>query len=429
MDQGTPDPQARRARFFARLCTSIALIAPLFLGVAWLQGGKRGVLGVLTTIGLSTVSLGCAALARRGQLTVSVHVFIGFLCTALPLGSLVSGRGGPILMTTLMMSTMATIHVQRSQMLIDFVMIGLSAGLVMVSVPPMDGPAYYASVALLLLCTMTISYFSSRIAAADLDEIDASNRALRSLTVDLETATARAEEASAAKSMFLASVSHELRTPLNAVLGYAEMVRSTLGTEDFDAEEADEDLERVEKAGRLLLGHVSRILDLTRLEADDEPSWEAVAIEPLLTEVLDPYRQEATGRGLEVGLEVELAPGREVTTDRVRLERLLANLFENAVRFTETGGVRVVARADDADGVVIEVIDTGVGIAEADRERIFELFTQVDQSTTRRVEGVGLGLHLVKRLAETLRATLELESELGHGTRVSLSLPADPSAS
>lgn len=428
MDGATPDPETRRARFFAGLCLSISLLAPLFYGVAWLQGGERAVLVTITTTGIALASLGCAALARRGQLTAAVHLFVVLLCAALVLPTQASGRGGPIMMMTLLMATVATLHVQRSQMLIDFALIGLSTAFVMVTVPPMDGPAYYATVALMLLCTAAISYFVSRIAAADLADIRASNQALRKLTAELEQASRRAEEANVAKSMFLASISHELRTPLNAVLGYAEMVRSTLGSEDFDPDEADADLERVERAGRLLLGHVSKILDLTRLEVDVEPSWERVEVAPLLEEVLAPTRIEGETKGLTVELDVELEPGMAVVTDRVRLERLLANLCENAVRFTESGGLRVRAWPVE-NGLSIEVSDTGVGIAEADRERIFELFTQVDQSTTRRVEGVGLGLHLVKRLASTLRAKLELQSDLGRGTRVSLVLPLDPSAS
>lgn len=427
MLRATPDPESRRSRFFARLCEFIALMAPLFYGVGWLQGGRRAVLVALTTTLVVAAALVCGQLARRGRLSAAVHLFVALLSGTLLFGSLASGRGGPILMMTLLMATVATIQLQRLHMLLDFAMVGTATTVVMLAVPPMDGPAYYATAALMLLFTATVGYTNAMINQADLQDLEDSNHSLRSLTGELEQASTRAEAANAAKSMFLAAISHELRTPLNAVLGYTEMVRGSIEDGDFDPAEADEDLARVERAAQRLLGHVSRILDLTSLEADEAPNWEQVPLTPLLEGVLASHRAEADEKGLALTLRAAPSIG-AVTTDRSRLERLVANLVENGIRFCEAGEVAVTLDPVE-DGVCIEVRDTGEGIDEADRDRIFELFTQVDQSTTRRVEGVGLGLHLVKRLAHSLQAELQLRSAVGEGTRISVVLPARPSGS
>lgn len=238
---------------------------------------------------------------------------------------------------------------------------------------------------------------------------------------ELERARAAAEDANHAKSLFLATMSHEVRTPLAGVIGAAEMLEET------ELDPAQQRLTAVlHRSGVRLLRLVDDILDFSRIEAgglDLEPVEFAVA--ELLDEALAPARAAGTARGLLVEAAYADLPARAVG-DPGRIGQVLANLLDNAVKFTESGEVRLSARtARTHDGLVFEVdvSDTGIGMSAEQVGEVFEPFRQVDSSATRRYGGTGLGLAICRQLVDLMDGSLTVESEVGRGTTFSLRLP------
>jgi signal transduction histidine kinase len=227
-------------------------------------------------------------------------------------------------------------------------------------------------------------------------------------------------EASRLKSEFVATMSHELRTPLNVILGYL-----TLFLEDAFGEVSQEQrgiLQRMQRSAAELFDLVTATLDLNRLEAGKSRVMvEAVALPDLFAqleaETVSPERTNVEVRWLVAS---DL-PALE--TDRAKLRIVLKNLIGNAIKFTERGNVTVAAEPG-GDGVVFTVSDTGTGIRREDLPVIFEMFRQVESASTRRHGGVGLGLYIVKRLLAELRGEIDVESELGAGSRFRVRLPA-----
>lgn len=240
-----------------------------------------------------------------------------------------------------------------------------------------------------------------------------------------ESAERRAQEerflAERAKSNFIANMSHELRTPLNAIIGFSEMmanqVMGPLGKPQY-VEFADV----VAKSGHHLLGLVNNILEISRLEHD------AATLEP---EELD-FEECANGcvalaRGSRdyksQQIDVTVEQGLLVNADRRVIKHMLANLVSNAVKFTEPNGQITIAARANGDDVEFEVSDDGVGIDPMLMPHLTDLFRQADQSFTRKHEGMGVGLYLVKRYIDLMKGTLAFESEPGKGTRVRVTLP------
>ena len=240
-------------------------------------------------------------------------------------------------------------------------------------------------------------------------------------TAELSRLNAELERASRMKDEFLASMSHELRTPLNAVLGMAEALQERVfGTLN---ERQTRSLRVIVDSGRHLLALINDILDVSKVEAGKvalEPATHAVA--PLLDAALHIVWSAAEKKGLAVEPSV-VPPGLEVRVDARRLKQILVNLLSNAVKFTPTGGTIGVEATGDDDDVRIVVWDTGVGIATEDLPRLFRPFSQLDSSLSRSHEGTGLGLVLVRKLAELHGGAVDLESEPGRGTRVTVTLP------
>jgi len=237
---------------------------------------------------------------------------------------------------------------------------------------------------------------------------------------ELRDAVQRAEGASQAKSEFLASMSHELRTPLAAVIGYMDLLEG--GMVGPVAPQQQVFLGRVKAAATHLMSIIEEILTFARVDAGKEEAyWEeldAVALARGVEELLEP---QALNKGL--ALELALPPGAvRMTTDGTKLRQILINLVGNALKFTDTGRVRLEVDATESE-MRFCVQDTGPGISPADMTRVFDPFTQVDQSLKRRKGGTGLGLPVSRRLAELLGGALTVESTVGEGTAFTLRLP------
>jgi len=242
----------------------------------------------------------------------------------------------------------------------------------------------------------------------------------------LRSAKEEAELANRAKTEFLANFSHELRTPLNAIIGFSEMISGQLLGPINDCRYR-EYAANIQSSGNHLLGLISDILDVARIETGREDFdrseidlLEVVEIALVMT------RERAKARGVELIRDLPSDHSLPLYADRRRIIQILINLLSNAVKFTEKGGtVTMAVQVDPNGGYWMKVVDSGIGIADVDIPKIFERFGQIDSSVAREADGVGIGLSLTKSLVELHNGVIEVDSELGVGTTVSVWLPAE----
>ncbi len=254
----------------------------------------------------------------------------------------------------------------------------------------------------------------------------------RDITARLQSAEAlraakeAAEEASQAKSAFLANMSHEIRTPLNGILGFTDMLLNQI---DGDPEERRDFLHTIHDSGRHLLTLIDDVLDLSKIESG-QMTMERVRCSPhdIIAATISILRVRAQERGLNLEYFWKSQIPETISSDPARLRQILMNLVGNAIKFTEVGSVQVAARLEPGESprLVIDVIDTGVGIDPGRAEQIFDPFVQADSSITRRFGGTGLGLSISRRLARLLDGELTVDSELGRGSIFNVSIPTGP---
>ncbi|MES2263294.1 MAG: PAS domain S-box protein [Pseudomonadota bacterium] len=256
-------------------------------------------------------------------------------------------------------------------------------------------------------------------AIRDISERKRIEQALQEKNVELA-------KANRAKDRFLANMSHELRTPLNAIIGFSgTMLMKLPGPLNGEQEKQ---LRTIQSSARHLLSLINDLLDLTKIVSGKvELKMEALPCRQLIAELLPIFEPQARGKGLLLDF---TAPPDELTVrcDRRALQQILVKLVNNAIKFTDQGGVRIALGQSELDGqacALVSVSDTGVGIAQDSQDMLFRAFTQLDEGPTRQFEGTGLGLHLSQKLAALLNGRIMFESRYGEGSVFTLAVPLE----
>lgn len=230
------------------------------------------------------------------------------------------------------------------------------------------------------------------------------------------------QAANEAKNLFLANISHEYRTPLNAIMGFTEIAKR-----ETNDEVAKDYLSKIDNASNILLNIVNDVLDLSKMQAG-EFTLESIAFQPseVTQSVIEMLSKNANEKSITLTCEFSPSFDLWVNGDELRFKQIIINLINNAIKFTSSGGVKVLGECiDDSEDtlcLILKVIDTGIGIKSEDQERLFTSFAQAESSTTRKYGGTGLGLSIVKQLCTLMDGDIQLNSEVDKGTEFTIKL-------
>lgn len=239
-------------------------------------------------------------------------------------------------------------------------------------------------------------------------------------TAELVSAKESAEAANRAKSAFLANMSHELRTPLNAILGFSDILRRDAGL----SESQKDTLATIHKSGDHLLGLINDVLDIAKIEAGRIVLESApFDLGGMIFDITDMLRVRARDKGLQLLVDQSSEVPRYIVGDEAKLRQILINLISNAIKATEKGGItlRMGVKRNKIDHLIMEVEDTGIGIASADKAKVFEAFVQVGSQAKQ--QGTGLGLAITRQFVELMGGQLSLTSAVGQGSTFRVELP------
>jgi|GEM_PF-6750482 len=250
---------------------------------------------------------------------------------------------------------------------------------------------------------------------------------LRQTAEQLQVEMTKAQAASMAKSAFLANMSHEIRTPMTAILGYTDMLKES----DLPLEQKTDCIRTIRSSGEQLLKIINDILDISAMETGDITiDRKDTFIVQILDEVASLMRARAHKKKIDLEIQYQSPVPQSIPSDPARLRQILINLVGNAIKFTEEGGVNLAVRTEGLDRsdpqLLIEVIDTGIGMSDEQMADLFNEFTQADESMTRQFGGMGLGLAISKRLAGLLGGDITVRSTLREGSCFTLSIATGP---
>ena len=448
-------PENTEAEFWAAyqapgisyLCIASAL-ALLVFGVFYLLDAINGVLpyfggiqtfrlGVVVTLGIAVVVL----VTRKNRITKHYTVLANvFIFAALQAAAYVAYHARVQLsyiemlwgMTSSLSTAFVIVYGFSRLPAINTAMLALSATVTAVLYAlllPELHPAQLGRLVMHLLLVNVVAYFlrhSIESRERQLFVLAGENLRRNIYTKELEAAKAAAEEADKAKSRFLANMSHEIRTPMNGILQILEVFAKSAHQQERDL------LDKGRRAGTALLRILNGILDYTKLSSGGLTVQRSrVSLTETCRTVVDLHAAAVAAKDLALKSRIDLVPGMDtVVTDEIKLFEVLNNLLSNAVKFTEHGFIELTVQLrqrsttslPEAD-LHISVRDTGIGIAEDDKERVFLPFFQADSASTRKAGGIGLGLAIVKELVTLQGGTLDIQSQRSLGTVVQVTIP------
>ena len=275
-------------------------------------------------------------------------------------------------------------------------------------------------IALILLLVLTFLMYRRHLEARVTKELEAR---VTQRTLELEALTKELQQANQIKSQFLANMSHEIRTPLTAIVGQAEAIISG----DVEPNNLAHEVDIIHGNSLHLLHLINEILDLSKIEANKlELEVKQYNLHCIINDLVDIFKDQAQRKGLLFTIEENLDKPFYLNIDGFRLKQILINLCANAIKFTEHGEVKLTFSWQQGQ-LYVQVIDTGIGMSAEQIEHIFELFSQADNSISRRFGGSGLGLYLSNQLAVLMSGSIRVESELAAGSRFQLTLPCQQS--
>ena len=372
------------------------------------------------------------ARATAGGLFVWGSIFSIIIFAAMPVMLAAFGGGpGRVLGVLMAASSLVSVMLFTFQAPRFMFLCGVPATLALLAMPfiPFNqGPADALQGALGVGCGVVgFMAYITRAALQNMKMINGwktANQAAKERQLEAELKRAEAEEANRAKSEFLAVMTHELRTPLNAVIGYAELINEDLAAEG--RKDLADDAARITTSARHLLGLIDQILNMSSIDAGIAGlALRDVDVRKLLEECVASVQEEARNAGNRISIRVA-ADAEQAYTDGGKLAVSMAAIISNAVKFTSNGLIAVTAERDVLDGkdtLLIAVSDTGIGIAPEHLSRIFMPFTQIEGGATRTKGGMGLGLSIALRMANTLGGDILAASEPGSGSTFTVRIP------